>query len=324
LPPTRQIPRQARNDKWGTTDHDSEQRLPMQLGHIFPQGQIGFDPGALREYVQALEEMGFDFIGVADHVLAADPSRWEASGHARPRDDEMYREPFALLSFIAGCTKRLGLATSILLVPQRPTALVAKQAAELDLLSGGRLRLGVGLGMIPLEYEALGQDFHTRGKRLEEQVELLRLLWTRDSVDFEGRWDSVRHAAIRPLPVQRPIPVWMGGGVGHRGVTEPALRRVARLADGWCPLPGTPEDEDQAWGILQDSLRAAGRDPSAFGYEMRTVSYKGTPDEWVVGYKRQKARGATHYAVDNRGAHVHGIEKHLASLGSWIEAVRKA
>ena len=296
----------------------------MQLGHIFPQGQIGFDPGALREYVQALEEMGFDFIGVADHGLAADPSRWEAPGHARPRDDEMYREPFALLSFIAGCTSRLGLTTSILLLPQRPTALVAKQAAELDLLSGGRLRLGVGLGMIPLEYEALGQDFHTRGKRLEEQMGLLRMLWTRDAVDFEGRWDTVRNAAIRPLPVQRPIPLWMGGGVGHRGVTEAALRRVARLADGWCPLPAKAEDEERAWGILKDSLRSARRDPSGFGYEMRTVSYTGTPDEWIAGYRRQQARGATHYSVDNRGAHFRGVYPHLESLRRWMETVRKA
>ena len=296
----------------------------MQLGHIFPQAQIGLDPGALRAYVQGVEELGFDFIAVADHVLAADPSRWEASGHTRPRDDETYREPFMVLTFIAASTRKLELETSILLLPQRPTALVAKQAAELDLLSGGRLRLGVGMGMIPMEYEALGQDFHTRGRRLEEQIRLLRLLWTEEAVEFKGRWDVIGGAAIRPLPLQRPIPIWMGGGVGHRGITDPALRRVARSADGWCPGPATPENDDEAWGRLKRYLAEAGRDPATFPYEMRTNSYKGTAEDWVSGFRKQQARGATHYSVDNRGAGYRGVDQHLQSLARWMEAVKTA
>lgn len=296
----------------------------VQLGHIFPQAQIGLDPGALRDYVQGVEALGFDFIAVADHVLAADPSRWEAAGHVRPREDETYREPLTILTFIAACTSRLGLETSILLLPQRPTALVAKQAAELDLMSGGRLRLGVGIGMIPMEYEALGQDFHTRGARLEEQVQLLRLLWTQPAVDFQGRWDSINRQGINPLPVQRPIPIWMGGGVGHRGITDAALRRVARIADGWCPLPALPEHEDEAWGRMKRYLAEAGKDPSAFSYEMRTNSYKGTPEDWAQGYQRQQARGATHYSVDNRGAGYRGVDGHLQSLRKWMEAIKSA
>jgi probable F420-dependent oxidoreductase len=294
----------------------------VQLGHIFPQAQIGLDPGALRAYVQGVEGLGFDFIGVADHVLSADPNRWEAAGHTRPREDETYREPLTLLTFIAACTTHLGLETSILLLPQRPTALVAKQAAELDVMSGGRLRLGVGIGMIPWEYEALGQDFHTRGKRLEEQVGLLRRFWTEESVSFEGRWDTIKGQGINPLPVQQPIPIWMGGGVGHRGLTDAPLRRVAQLADGWCPLPGKAEDEDEGLARLKQYLKEAGRDPARFSYEMRTNSYKGTPEDWAAGYEKQRARGATHYSVDNRGAGYRGVEPHLQALERWIKAVR--
>ncbi len=294
----------------------------MQLGHIFPQGQIGLDPGALREYVQGVEQLRFDFIAVADHVLAADPSRWEAAGHQRPRAGETYREPLVILAFMAACTRRLGLATSILLLPQRPTALVAKQAAELDLISGGRLRLGVGVGMIPAEYEALGYDFRTRGKRLEDQVTLLRLLWTQPAVEFQGHWDRIDNQGITPLPVQRPIPIWMGGGVGHRGIADAALRRVARSADGWCPLPATPENEDEAWSRLKGYIGAAGRDPETFPYEMRTNSYKGGPEAWIKGFQRQQRRGATHYSVDNRGAGYRGVGQHLESLRRWMEAVK--
>ncbi len=294
----------------------------MHFGHIFPQGHIGMDPGAVKAYVQGVEDLGFKYIAIADHVLAADPATWEASGRGRPHEDELYREPVVVLSFIAAWTRRLGLVTSVLLLPQRPTALVAKQCAELDLLSEGRLRLGVGVGRIAAEYEALGQDFANRGRRVEEQIALLRRLWTEEMVDFDGKWHSGR-AGIRPLPVQRPIPIWMGGGVGMGGIVDPVLRRVARIADGWCPLPAAPEAEDETWSRLKTYLVEAGRDPATFPYEVRTTSHKGSADEWVKARDKQQGRGVTHYTVDNRGATFRGVDAHLESLGHWMQAMKR-
>lgn len=294
---------------------------PAHLGHIFPQLHIGVDPGAVRAYVQGVEQLGFEYIMIADHVMAADPASWQASGRGTPREDEAYREPLITLSFIAAWTRTLGIGTSILLLPQRPTALVAKQVAELDLLSEGRVRLGVGVGRIPLEYEALGQDFPSRGRRIEEQIALLRKLWTEDFVDFEGKFHKVK-GGVKPMPVQRPIPIWMGGGIGLGGIVDPVLRRVARIADGWCPLPAKPEDEDLTWGRMKQYLAEYGRDPNTFPYEVRTNSYKGTEEEWQAGAAKQAGRGVTHYTVDNRGASFRGVDQHLESLGRWMKAVK--
>src|SRR4051794_39009396 len=202
----------------------------MRIGVVFPQTELGGDVGAVRAYAERVDEMGYTHVLAYDHVVGADPTvhqPWRG-----PYDiDTTFHEPFVLFGYIAAVTS-LELVTGIIILPQRQTVLVAKQAAEVDLLTGGRFRLGVGLGWNAVEYEALGQDFHTRGRRMGEQVELMRQLWTERSVTFEGAYEKVTAAGIAPLPIQRPIPVWFGA------FTEPALRRAGRLADGWFPQVG--------------------------------------------------------------------------------------
>src|SRR4051812_37821183 len=209
----------------------------MRIGVVFPQTELGGDVGAVRAYGEHVEELGYRHVLAYDHVLGADPevhSRW-----AGPYDvHTTFHEPFVLFGYLAAITS-LELVTGIVILPQRQTALVAKQAAEVDLLSGGRLRLGVGLGWNAVEYEALGKDFTDRGRRITEQVDLLRRLWTEPTVTFHGRYETVTAAGLAPLPVQRPIPVWIGAS------SEPALRRAGRIADGWFPqvVPGPKLDE---------------------------------------------------------------------------------
>jgi probable F420-dependent oxidoreductase len=288
----------------------------MKLGTRFPQGLIGLDTGAVREYVQGIEQLGFDYLTVSDHVLLPDVEvNTQGAGYTL---DSAMREPFVLLGFAAALTTRLELVTSIIILPQRQTVLVAKQAAELDALSGGRLRLGIGLGRIEMEYEALGQDFHTRGKRMEEQVALLRQLWTQRSVKFQGRWESVPSAGINPMPVQQPIPIWMGGGVGRAGIVKPALRRVARLADGWCPLPAANDEMMiEARELLNGYIKAEGKDPSQFPFEMRTT--RGGPDDWAAQAKAQAKQGTDYFTVVPSGVE-HGVKPHLEALRRFKEA----
>src|SRR6266542_4200756 len=271
----------------------------MKLGTRFPQELIGLETAAVRDYVQGLEDLGFDYLTVSDHVLLPDVPEEERANlpGARYTLEAAVREPFVLLSYVAAITSRLELVTSIIILPQRQTVLVAKQAAELDALSSGRLRLGVGVGRIELEYRALGQDFHTRGKRLEEQIRHMRLLWTQRSIEFKGRWDNVPLAGLNPPPVQRPIPIWMGGGVGQGGIVPPALRRIARLADGWCPLPAANQEMMiEARELLMTYLKEAGKNTSTFPVEMRT-SVRGGPDEWAAECHAQEKLGTTYFTV---------------------------
>ena len=202
--------------------------LSMKIGVTFPQTEIGSDPAAVLDYAQAAEGLGFSHLIVFDHVLGANAANRPGWSGAYQHTDSFY-EPFALFGYLAGVTRRLELVTAVIILPQRQTALVAKQAATVDVLSGGRLRLGVGIGWNDVEYEALGENFHDRGRRSEEQIEVMRALWTNELVTYEGRWHRITDAGINPLPVQRPIPVWLGGGA------DPVLRRVARMADGWFP-----------------------------------------------------------------------------------------
>src|SRR6188474_2591636 len=182
----------------------------MRIGVVFPQTEIGQDPSVIRDYAQAVEALGYTHILAFDSVVGANPDR--PGGWDSPYDyRHPFHEPFVLFGFCAAVTRRIELVTGVLVLPQRQTALVAKQAAAVDVLSQGRLRLGVGVGWNDVEYEALGEDFHDRGRRIEEQVSLMRALWTEPVVDFAGRWHRVPEAGINPLPVQRPIPVWFGG-----------------------------------------------------------------------------------------------------------------
>lgn len=197
----------------------------MRIGVVFPQTEIGQDPAVIRDYAQAVESMGFTHLLAFDSVVGANPDR--PGGWDSPYTyQHAFHEPFVLFGFCAAVTRRIELVTGVIILPQRQTALVAKQAAEVDVLSGGRLRLGIGVGWNTVEFEALGEYFGNRGKRVEEQLEVMRRLWTQELVTFEGQWHRVPDAGIRPLPVQRPIPIWMGGD------SDAVIRRAARLADG--------------------------------------------------------------------------------------------
>ena len=278
----------------------------MRAGVVFPQTEFGDDPVLCRDFAQTAEGLGFAHLLVFDHVLGAGRARrpnWRWPYDA----DDPFHEPFVLFGYLAGLTERIELVTGVLVLPQRQTALVAKQAAEVDMLSGGRLRLGVGVGWNDVEYEALGEEFHDRGRRIEEQIALLRALWTEPVVDFAGRWHRVPDAGINPLPVQRPIPLWIGGQA------EPVLRRTAALGDGWFPqmLP------DQRARDMLDRLRGyaadAGRDPDCLGIEPRIEVRYGDPAQWPALIEGWRELGATHIGISTRGLGLTGTE-HVAAI----------
>lgn len=294
----------------------------MDIGIAFPQGQVGADPGAIRAYFEAVEGAGYDYVTMADHILGADVSN--RPGWNRPyTHQEPFHEALTLLAFAAACTSRLVLETCVLVLPQRQTALVAKQAAELDVLSGGRVRLGVGLGWNHVEYEALDSDFKNRGRRIEEQIALLRLLWTQESVDFKGEWHTVSQAGINPLPVQRPIPIWMGGGVSRRGVVDAPLRRVARLADGWSPLQAPEEFVEDAVARLRCYVAEAGRDAAAFPIAVRIEGKDGGPEEWRAFYTRWQGLGSQAISVDFRSGRLPDVDAHIKALGGFRKAIKE-
>ena len=278
----------------------------MRVGVVFPQTEIGADVGAVRAYVQRVEELGYRHVLAYDHVLGADPA--VHPGWQGPYDlTTTFHEPFVLFGYIAGVVTSLELVTGIIILPQRQTALVAKQAAEVDLLTRGRFRLGVGLGWNAVEYEALGQDFSTRGRRAEEQVELLRRLWTEPSVTFRGRFDRVTGAGLAPLPVQRPIPVWFGAQ------SERAYRRVGRLADGWFPQVPPGPKLDQARSVVEQAAVEAGRDPVGLGMEGR-ASWRDDPGKLAEHAATWRQAGATHLSVNTMGAGLRTVDDHLRVL----------
>lgn len=287
----------------------------MRIGAIFPTKEIGSDPGAVREWTQGVEEMGFTHALVYDHVLGANTARrpdWQG-----PYDmHDPFHEPFTLLAFMAAVSERLELVTGVVILPQRQTALVAKQAAEVDVLSRGRLRLGVGLGWNEVEYEALGKDFSNRGARVEEQIELMRRLWTEPAVEHSGRWESVPDAGINPLPVNRPIPVWMGGGFAPR-----ALRRIGRLADGWIPLHPPNERGREALETIRAAAREAGREEAEIGIEGRLPLDLEREDRWAEMTEAWRAFGATHLGAYTMDQGLQGPEQHLERLRRCRETV---
>ena len=265
---------------------------------------MGSDPGPIREYVQAAEALGYSHVFVADHVLGAELAAHPELGPANYNHKSTVHEPLTLLAFLAAATSRLRLCTGILILPQRQTALVAKQAATLDVLSGGRLRLGIGVGWNHVEYGALAMNFHDRGRRCDEQIDLLRALWTRDVTDFHGRWHDVTHAGINPLPVQRPIPLWIGGGrPGAPAPAEPVLHRIARKADGWFPADGlhlAPHGRETV-DRVNTLIAQAGRDPSEVGMECRVRLEDKEPDEWLREAEMVRDLGASYLTVETRG-----------------------
>ena len=293
----------------------------MRVGVVFPQTEIGPDPGAIRDYVQAAEDLGYSHLIAYDHVLGADTRFHEgwSGGYAL---NDMFHEPLVVFGYMAAITKTLELVTAILILGQRQTALVAKQAAEVDVLSGGRLRLGVGIGWNHVEYEALGQNFHNRGRRTEEQIPLLRALWTQEVVNFKGRWNQVTNAGINPLPVQRPIPIWMGAGGRLSPVPpETVLRRVARLADGWFPQFSPDETGRETVTRVREYAREEGRDPSVIGMEARINIIDGNPEFWVNRARAWEDLGATHISVNTMRAGLESPEAHINAIRQFKEVV---
>lgn len=298
----------------------------MKIGIMYPQTEIPADAGAIREFVQAIEAMGFTHLLAIEHVLGANTA--SRPGWSAPYSHEsIFQEPFVILSYVAGIAPKLELATGILILPQRQTVLVAKQAACLDVLCGGRLRLGVGTGWNAVEYEALGMDFASRATRYEEQIELLRALWTQPTLDWDTALHTVTDAGINPLPIQRPIPLWLGGGGLPKGsplwyspASDKVIRRVARVADGWIPN-WSPDEHGQAMmEKFRGYCREFGRDPARIGLEGRITLSLDTQDRWLDELAAWRAVGASHVTVNTMGLNMPGLEPQLRR----IEALRAA
>ena len=286
----------------------------MHLGVVFPQTEIGRDPGGVRAFAQAAQELGYRHLLAYDHVLGADVSNrpeWPGPYTA----EHQFHEIFVLYGYLAGLAPGLELVTGVLVLPQRQTGLVAKQAAEIDILTGGNFRLGVGLGWNFVEFEALGEDFKTRGRRSEEQIEVLRLLWTQPLVTFEGEFHTISAAGINPPPVQRPIPIWIGGSA------EAAIRRAARLADGFFPQ----RPLDGGWPATLEQFRGwaeeAGRDPASIGIDWRLNVAEGTPDDWRREAEEWRGLGATHLSIVTMRAGLDGPDAHIERIRSAAEAL---
>jgi probable F420-dependent oxidoreductase len=286
----------------------------MKLGAIFPQTEIGADPGAIRAFAEGVQELGYEHLGVYDHVLGADRATHTHLGGPY-RTEHMFHEIFVLLGYVAAIAPRLELVTGVVIAPQRQTALLAKQAAEIDVLTGGNFRCGLGIGWNDVEYEALGADFSNRGRRFEEQIEVLRLLWRDPVVTYEGRWHKITAAGLSPLPVRRSIPIWIGGSA------EAALRRAARLADGFFPQRplegGWPATMEQ----IREWVREAGRDPAQFGVEKRIAVGTRTPDEWRAEADEWRELGATHAALVTMDGGLAGVDAHLERLREARDAL---
>jgi len=279
----------------------------MKFGVIYPQIEFGSDPKAIKDFAQSAEDLGYDHIGAYDHILGVNPDR-PGGWKGQYTYQSAFMEPFVLYSFMAAVTRQILLSTGIMILPQRQTALAAKQAATLDVLSGGRLRLGVGLGWNDVEYTCLNENFHNRGRRLEEQIQLLRELWTQPLVTFSGRWHNIPDAGINPLPVQRPIPIWFGGRA------EPALRRAARFGDGWMPTYRTPAELEPHLERIMQFLEGVGRVKTEFGVEVRIYYEVGNPDQWKQILQGWQALGVTHVSLNLMGSGFTTPEHHLIAM----------
>jgi probable F420-dependent oxidoreductase len=286
----------------------------MQVGVVYPQTELRGDPAAVRLIGKAVEELGFDHLLAYDHVLGA-----VHEGRARPltgpyTEQDPFHDPLVMFAYLSGITERLQFASGVMVLPQRQTALVARQAADVDLLSGGRLRLGVGTGWNHVEYEALGQDFRGRGARQEEQIEVLRRLFTEPTVDFTGGFHRIDRAALTPKP-SRSIPIWLGGG------SEAVYDRAARLADGFIFFGGSNDDTINAWNQLRDRVRAVGRSTDDFGGDWIVLPHGGTA-ELVADVEAWRDAGGTHISLASMGLGMNSAEDHVEYFSSVAHALQ--
>ncbi|MDT4934809.1 MAG: hypothetical protein QOK11_2701 [Pseudonocardiales bacterium] len=285
----------------------------MQIGVVYPQTELGGDPAAVRRFGRAVEDLGFAHLLAYDHVLGAVHADRTPPLAGPYTEHDPFHDPFVMFAYLAGITERIGFATGILVLPQRQTALVARQAADVDLLSGGRLRLGVGVGWNYVEYEALGQDFRTRGSRQEEQIELLRRLFTEPVVDFSGRFHRIDRAALVPKPA-RPIPIWLGG---HG---EAAFDRAARLADGFIFFGGGIDHSVDTWTLLRDRVGSHGRSVEDFGGD-HVVLPPGSVSEVTAEIDTWREAGGTHVSVVTMGRGLDSVDAHVDYSASVADAL---
>jgi probable F420-dependent oxidoreductase len=294
----------------------------MKLGITLPLTDIHGDPTTLRDFAQAAEGLGYHHLGAPDHVLGVNVASRPDWG-ARNTSKDYFHDPFVLFGFLSALTRTIAFSTQVMIVAQRQTALVAKQAASLDVLSGGRFRFGIGVGWNPVEYVGLNENFHNRGKRSEEQVQVLQALWAQPHVSFKGQWHTIEDAGINPLPTRRRIPLWFGG---HEDVT---LRRIAKWGDGWIMLAHPPGTVAQGeFAKLRGYVKEAGRDPSAVGLEVWVSAGEGGPERWRQQFLAWKDAGVTHITLNNtynRGPHrrIAGrtLNDHMAAMRQYHAAV---
>jgi len=294
----------------------------MKLGVSLPQTDIGTDPSVVRDFAQTAEALGYEHLAVYDHVVGVNPmsyTDWSGpytSNHA-------FHDPFALFGFLAGQTERIILTTHVLILPQRRTALVARQAASVDELSGGRLRLGVGIGWNPVEFTVLGEDFSERGRRSQEQIEVMKKLWSQDHVTFEGQWHDLPDVGLSPKSVQRPIPIWLGGH--HDNV----LKRIASIGDGWIILGYQPNQEAASQiSKLHEFTQTAGRKPDDIGIDAWVSMGELTPDDWREEINGWKSLGVSHLTLNTSFDVMHhkpiagnSLQEHLEAIRSYRDAV---
>jgi probable F420-dependent oxidoreductase len=286
----------------------------MHLGAVLPHNEIGSDPGAIKAYLRGLEDLGVANLLVYDHVLGADADRPGGFRGAYDKD-VAFHEPLTFFAFAAAVTTALELVSCVMILPQRQTVLVAKQAAEVAVLSGNRLRLGVGTGWNVVEYVGLNETFTNRGRRQAEQVELMRRLWTEPSFEFAGEFHTIDRAGINPLPTQ-PIPIWFGGSA------PAAIERCARLGDGWVPL-GSPNDKSAAMlAAIRSAREGAGGSMDGFAVQAQAQYAGGDPERWRGHAERWRALGATHLAIATHNAGPTDVDGHLARVAEYLAAVR--
>ena len=282
----------------------------MNIGVTFPQTEIGSDPLVLRDYAQAAEDLGYDHILAYDHVVGAQPGEHRPGWSGPYNYQSTFHEPLVLFAYLGAITSRIEFVTGVLILPQRQTALVAKQAAEVDILTNQRLRLGVANGWNDVEYEVLNENFHNRGRRIEEQIEVMRRLWTEESVTFEGKWHTLDHVAIAPRP-RRLIPVWFGG------TSDAVMRRAARIGDGWYPqLRPAEGDPREIVDRFRSYVREYGRNPDDIGLQTTAPIASATPDAWAKRLQELDGLGITHVCVNTMNAG-------LATPRDHIDAIRR-
>ena len=287
----------------------------MKIGVVLPHHEIGSDPGAIKAFAQGAEALGADNLLIYDHVLGVDPDR--PGGFRGPYDkDVQFHEPLTTFAFMAGVTSSIRFITTVLILPQRQTALVAKQVAELAILSENRFSLGIGTGWNVAEYEALNEDFTSRGKRQGEQVELMRLLWGSDSLDYQGEYHTIPYASINPRPSES-IPILFGGGA-------PALlRRCARLGDGWIPLMGPNVAAANAIETLKQLREEQGLTWDGFKIQAQAQFSGGDPERWFTHANKWQELGATHIAVATHNAGETDVDGFLKRVETYMSAVQK-